>query len=213
MDSIPVIKHKEYKCKLCDKVYSTRQNLWKHNSKHHVIIPANIASRPTETPPTPADNKHICNYCNKTFSRQDCLKRHVDKRCKNKDKKENENKMIEMQKEMDNIKKELSLLKNNTSKVNNKFSKSNVNNGVINNNIHINAVGNEPMNLSIDEIKSIFDKQVFSLIKYLQLLNFDEKRKNNHSFCIFIRKCKTFSYKSGFQIKSLLCKFLFRTYH
>ena len=100
------------------------------------------------------------------------------------------------------------------SKPSSRINKS-INNGTINNgiNININSIGNEPMNLSIDEIKSIFDKKVFSLIKYLQLLNFDERRKNNHSFCIFIRKCKTFSYKSGFQIKSLLCKFLFRTYH
>ena len=28
----------KYRCDICDKTYSTRQNLWKHNNKFHLNI-------------------------------------------------------------------------------------------------------------------------------------------------------------------------------
>ena len=34
--SIPINNTKIYSCEICNKTYSTRQNLWKHNHKFHI---------------------------------------------------------------------------------------------------------------------------------------------------------------------------------
>ena len=187
-------------CKICNKEYKSYSSKSNHMKKYHSDIAQNLAqtaqnlAQTAQKPslihiPITENNKKelICEHCNTEFNRSFNLKRHMEK-CKNK--KNNDQNMIdkikileETQKNMEKKIEELEKAKPSNQVNNKSIVKGNVYNGTINNTIQINAVGNEPMNLSIDEIKSIFDKKVFSLIKYLELLNFDEKRKNNHSFC------------------------------
>ena len=78
---------KIHNCKICNKIYSCRQNLWKHNNKFHNDANTNIniikINKPTNQTKTSKINliKNKCNLCNKILSRQDSAKRHEDK-CK-----------------------------------------------------------------------------------------------------------------------------------
>jgi uncharacterized Zn-finger protein len=82
METLETKSKKEYRCKLCDKSYSTSQNLWKHNNKFHNKISSIL---PQKLPQEPSKNetKYICKSCNKNLSRLDNLKRH-EKNCKEK---------------------------------------------------------------------------------------------------------------------------------
>ena len=85
----------DYVCKQCNKEYSNRTGLWKHNNKYHnntvTVLPqkhADIPQKPQET----EQDKYKCNSCNKELSRLDNLKRH-EKTC---NKKANDKEEIEL---------------------------------------------------------------------------------------------------------------------
>ena len=106
---------------------------------------------------------YICEFCKLNFSRSDSLKRHLNGRCKEKNKKESDQIIIqqlleEMYSKIQNIEKENSELKNELSSIKNNNipntinSNNNIqnNNTLINNNINIVAFGKE----KLDEIVS-----------------------------------------------------------
>ena len=95
----------EYKCKICNKQYSSYQSLWIHNKKYHsikfnnntilaqkknVISQAqnfisqaqNIISQ-AQNSIAQEQNKHYCKFCKKNFVRNYCVIRH-EKKCKTK---------------------------------------------------------------------------------------------------------------------------------
>jgi hypothetical protein len=111
--------------------------------------------------------EYKCNYCTKTYKHYQSKTRH-EKSC-------NKNNNIIKVEEDD--KKTITNITNNT--INNNIN--NVNNIV---NIHINPAGSEDINcLTYDDIKHIFTQDYNKLIKLIELINFNEKHPENHTFC------------------------------
>ena len=177
----------EYKCKYCNKNYSSYQSRCNHIRRYHKL-------NTTETPPLPPINppeqhqntpKNKCSFCNSVFSRKDSLTRHISKnRCKNENKKlENEDKMEKMEKEMLEYKKEMDLLKTQLQKalkihpktlqkINNQLN--NINNGTINNNtINIIQLGKEDLTkmLTMEEKMSILNRQAMGINDLVKLVH------------------------------------------
>jgi DNA-directed RNA polymerase subunit RPC12/RpoP len=77
--SIPNNSPKEYKCNICNKNYSTRQNLWKHNSKYHSTQSHlnnsnnNSNNELLTSKSTQNKSEFRCTYCKKYYSRIDNL--------------------------------------------------------------------------------------------------------------------------------------------
>jgi hypothetical protein len=68
---------------------------------------------------------------------------------------------------------------------------TNNNNGtIINNNIYINPPNKENCNLSVNEIKEIFNENLSCILKYIDKRNFNPNMIENHSFCITNRDGK-----------------------
>ena len=105
-----------YICKICNKIYTNKSGIWKHNNKYHNVINNhndkhtiiidnhNIINNTINDNPNIIINNHndnVCNYncnkCNKTFSCYQNRWRH-QKTCKfintNKEEEKNENKII-----------------------------------------------------------------------------------------------------------------------
>ena len=127
---------KKYYCESCNKTYKTYKILWYHKKTQHKIINDNditdISPNSSKNPPISSflppissdllqttinddnnldDNLELkCEYCNKTFSRIDNLKRHENDRCKKKEAiiKENE----ELKLKLSTIDSQLAELKN-----------------------------------------------------------------------------------------------------
>jgi len=184
----------EFKCKICNKNYKSYQSLWNHNHKYHYDNnPQNSSSITQKTSINPQNfssiqfqlkdenNKLFCNCCKKFFSRIDNLKRHQIK-C-------NKNKFEKYDQELEILKNELKQIKENK---NNKKSTTNirVNGNIIGTNndsgpkIIINKTGTENIDqLTYNEVSAIFDNEISSVIKLIELINFNECKPENHSFC------------------------------
>ena len=87
----------------------------------------------TNTAPVNNKSKHVCKYCNNTFTRKYSLTRHLDSRCKVK--KEEDNIIQELLKEMEEMKEKITKLE--------KENKQTINNTINNNNINLVAYGEE----------------------------------------------------------------------
>ena len=90
METLETNPKKEYRCKPCDKSYSTSQNLWKHNNKYHN---ENIINNKSKDKPQSTNNKsndksndksddksnkkYKCSICNKLFSKKIYLNKHM----------------------------------------------------------------------------------------------------------------------------------------
>jgi hypothetical protein len=170
----------KYRCKHCNKNYSSASSLWNHNNKFHkndvlvsttnvIVSNGNVLS-----------NKNNCKFCDKIFkSRQN--KFDHQKICKAKN---DELVKSKIKKEIKKTKTEL--IKNTTINKqinnNNNNNTTNNNNGTINN-ITINTFGKEDVTLlGISEIKKLI-KNNNPLIDIISLLNFNENFPENHSFC------------------------------
>jgi hypothetical protein len=181
----------DYNCNICNKKYASYQSLWIHNKKYHIdnfpqnssIYPQNSSIYPQNSSILPQVknkiNKLNCEICKKVFSRSDNLKRHQLKCNKNK---------------FDNYDYELELLKNEIKslKTNNKpITNIKVHGTMINGNNHdsgpkqiIYKTGTENIDqISYDEVSTIFDNEISSVIKLIELVNFNETKPENHSFC------------------------------
>ena len=151
--SIPEIKPKIYSCEICNKTYSTRQNLWKHNHKFHItknITNDNHVDNQKVDYDNHDDNQndnhnksYKCTKCNKTFSRYQNRWRH-EKTCKetNNDKNKDDE-IIEIKKQNAMIVKQMEDMKTmiaellKTRKIHpktlQKINSNLTNNGIINN--------------------------------------------------------------------------------
>lgn len=180
----------EHTCKICKKIYSGYQSLWIHNKKYHsseIIeskIPSNLTSNKSQN--NNDNKKYICKKCKKNFNSRQTKWAH-EKKCE-----KNENNLLENAlTKIDLLEKKIEKLESTTSKpktINN--NSGTINNANVINNINIVAPGNENNDLSIEEIKSIFEKQITAVIRYIELTNFNKNRPNNHSFCVTNRDGK-----------------------
>ena len=188
----------EHYCEKCNKVYSSYQSLWIHNKKYHInnitqissYLPQISSCLPQISSQSTLNssfnktnnkiNKLTCEICKKIFSRIDNLKRHQLKCDKNKFEKYDH---------------ELELLKNKIDKLENKNNNKSTTNIKINGNlvngkmdvgpkIIINKTGTENIDqLTYNEVSAIFDNEISSVIKLIELVNFNECKPENHSFC------------------------------
>lgn len=160
-----------FSCTICNTNYKSYQSLWNHNNKFHEN---NVIS-----------NKKIvgefkCPNCNKNFTRKNNMNNHMKTLCAKK-----QDKTTELEKKLIKLEEEMQTLKNKPINNTTTNNTTNTNNGTINNiNITINKVGSENMSeLSYKDAINIFDKKIESLVKFVQLLNFNEKIPSNHNFC------------------------------
>jgi len=127
--------------------------------------------------------KHnICKFCNKELSNRQSRWRH-ELKCQIK---HNQN---DIKSELVEIKNELIKLKNTKSGSTQIFKK--VHGNVINGNNHdsgpkqiIYKTGTEDIDkITYDEVSTIFNNEISSVIKLIELVNFSENKPENHSFC------------------------------
>ena len=168
----------EYKCNICNKLYSSYQSLWIHNKKYHQTIAqirthiAHVSTVSAHNSALQVLNNHNCKFCNKNFSRNYCVTRH-EQTCKQKVEDNKivllENKIKELESKIDN--------KSNKITTNN----NNINHGTINNNTFIiNKIGEESISkLKFKDIKNIFREQKNCLYHAIKYVNFNEKIPDN----------------------------------
>jgi hypothetical protein len=166
-----------YNCLKCNKNYKTYQTLWKHNKLYHKPIITDITGSTTEN--YSIENKkvrsYICEYCNKIFTRKNNMNHHKINSC-TKNQKDTNIKELEI-KLTNNIEK-LEYKIEKLEKKTNKKVINNTNNGTIinNNNIIINKIGSENLlEFNDNEISQIFNKELESIITFIELLNFNER--------------------------------------
>jgi len=196
MECIPPNVHR---CNTCNKSYSTRQNLWKHNNKFHnlAVTPIDFKMTPIDFHTTSVDfqmtsddfqnNKIICEYFRKTFSRRNNLNYHIKNKCKLKDSKNQENEKLkdELRKKDDDFKIQFDKFKNEIltlmnkqckihpktlQKINNTLNNNNLNNScnTTNNIINIVQLGNENLETVFSKNKQIeILKQRYGCLPYL----------------------------------------------
>ena len=182
----------EYVCNVCKRNYASYQSLWIHNKKYH-----NNHDNPYDNHDNHLDNHkdyhknsnknnqistsktYNCEKCNKEFSHFQNRWRH-QKKC---DGSSNQNLKLELdilKQKVDKLENKTNNKTNNKTKINNK---SKINNN-INNNIIINKTGAENINLlNYEDVSIIFDNEISSVIKLIELVNFNENTPDNHSFC------------------------------
>jgi hypothetical protein len=100
----------------------------------------------------------------------------------------NKNKFEKYNQELDMLKEKINTLEktNNKTKINkiNNGNSNKVNGNMINTNITINKTGSENINLlNYEDVSIIFDNEISSVIKLIELVNFSENTPENHSFC------------------------------
>ena len=180
---------KEYKCNICNKMYSSYKSLWYHNYKYHKNTSTNDVT-PCNTNVTNCNNnvtncnnnvtncnndniiKYYCPNCNNNFNNRQTRWRHI-KICNN----NNINTCITTNNIINN--------KNNTTSINNNINiNTNTINNKINNKIIINKIGNENvLDLTITEVMDIFNKELSCITLLIEYLHFNERLPENHSFC------------------------------
>ena len=184
--------HNDYTCKVCNKNYSCRQNLHRHNKRFHAentpnstlpeqnyskfALPGAKSFINSET----GETMFFCDFCNKYFSRKYNLNRHLKlNRCSKLKDIENEN--LILKKENEEFKNELNVIKSQLLDVMNKQCKihyktlQKINNQLINNNynsfnnctFNIVQLGNENLVEALSE-----QEQLKILKKKYQSLNY-----------------------------------------
>ncbi len=198
--------HEAYKCVLCDKKYTHRQSLHRHNVKKHgqnMLHEGqkinNLAQNrlhegqkintfcPTEASNISAENR--CDYCDKELSCYKSLQRHFST-CKRKKEIEKENEILKteintLKDESTNTKKELELLKeqikellNTRNKIHPKTLQKMINNTNTNSNNTNNTNNGTINNVNIIALGNENIPALFNTDMKLQVLN----KKNNALF-------------------------------
>lgn len=168
----------KYSCTLCNKKYKSYQSIWNHNTRYHSNQEIQIK---------PIDNKirnFQCDKCDKKFTTKHCMQKHIENTCKIKDNITEimKTKIEKLEKKIELLEKKPSSLTTNNN--NNTTNNNNTNNGTVNNIIYINKFGTENIaDLNENEVKEIFSKNLESIIKFVQHLNFNARLPSNHNFC------------------------------
>ena len=183
----------DFKCKICNKIYSSYQSRWNHNKKNHNILSSNVnvchgisqrnvnvcqSNIPDNKP------KYECKFCKKNFSSRQGRWSHL-KICKEKINKEIEDKIYRQQ--IEKLTNDLEKLKKKSTKkiITYNTLNNNSNNNTNNNLTNINNIGKEKISdLTIDERKYIMSHGMNSIISLAEHLNFNEKIPWNHNFCV-----------------------------
>ena len=175
-----------YRCKVCNKSYSSRQSLCNHNSKYHnnkniemlqnvTKCNENVHSDVTKC------NKSVtynCTLCNKKFNNRQTKWRHT-KTCTENTASIKEEIKKELTKELteqiNNILKSAKIHPKTLQKINNQIN--NTNNGTINNNNVIIKFGNVNINdvLSNKQIINLLHKPFVSVEECIKMIHFNEK--------------------------------------
>jgi hypothetical protein len=163
-----------YKCEKCNLNYKTSNGLWKHKNKYHK----------NEKNPDDNDGKPFkCKYCNTTFTRKNNMNMHIKNICK-----EKKNEIQELKDQVTKLSTEINEMKgkNKSSKtINNTINNTmtNSNNKTIN--IVINKYGSENLfELSQKEIMDLLEINIKNILYYLEFVNFNKNRPQNHSYCV-----------------------------
>ena len=173
-------------CSICNKSYSCYQSLWRHtktlhkdnvDSGSHIV--ANGGKKVVIKVTNNVNNKkeYKCNKCDKIYYNKYSKYKH-QKICANIVK--DLIAKIDMMEE--EIKNNAKIIKNNTQIT--KSNNNKINNGVINH-ITINKMADEKyLNLSDENIKLIFSKEIESVFTFVELLNFNKEMPENHNHCV-----------------------------
>lgn len=179
----------EYKCEICNKLYSSYQSLWNHTNKFHNIVSSKVNEshgiRQRNVNVCQSNilcnkSKYECKFCNKFFSSRQGRWSHL-KICKEKIRKEIEDNFYRQQIEKltNDIEK---LKKKSTKKI---ITYNTLNNNSNNNLTNINNIGKEKISeLSHDELRYIMSYGMDSVISLTEHLNFNEKLPYNHNFYV-----------------------------
>ncbi len=202
----------EHICKICNKQYASYHSLWIHNKRFHkqkdIITTSNDFQMTSDDFPTTSNDFQMtsddfqiknetgdthksynaCEYCGKFFTRKNNMNYHIKNKCKEKDIKTLQNSNNKLESMVLEIKNDIKQLKNYkpTTKIINK-----VNGNIINGNntetgpkMIIYKTGTESMDqITYGEVSTIFDNEISSVIKLIELVNFSENKPENHSFC------------------------------
>jgi DNA-directed RNA polymerase subunit RPC12/RpoP len=183
----------EYKCIQCNKQYTNRTGLWKHNKKYHEIVETkltesnknvsicndNVSKCNKNITENLQSSKYNCKSCKKQFNSRQTKWRH-EKTCKLKS---DEKQEIELLKNMINeMDKKIKLLEKSKSS-NKNINNGNIYNGKTINNITINALGHEMVTLTKEDVEAICNKNIKAVLTFVEKTNFDKDRKYNHNFC------------------------------
>jgi len=200
-----------YKCKKCDKEYSSYKSLWRHDAlKHKVNIVQNVSNISDDVSNDVSNVSNLsifkCVVCNEIFKSRTTKWRH-EKICDkseniNKPKTKEEKKIEKIEKEMLEYKKEVEVLKNQLQKALkihpktlNKINNQLNNHGTINN-ITIIQLGSENLSnvLNDKQKKFILDRQAMSLNHLVDLIHVSGKYKKFQN--VYITNLQsTFAYR------------------
>ena len=181
----------EYKCNECKKDYSSYQSLWIHNKKYHsknninnqqsININQHIIQPNININQPALINNLECKKCKKIFSFIQSRWRHEKKCDKNTEVIGNA-----AQTQIQKLETKIEQLEKKVNKKSNKkiINNNNTNNGTIINNIVINKIGSENLlEFNDNEITQIFNKELEGIVTFIELLNFNERLPQNHSYC------------------------------
>ena len=210
----------EYKCDRCEKVYFNKYDFNRHIKRknpckisdiaedniRNVILPHEDHMDNTKKLPKEVDNikEHMCNYCNKTFSRIDSLNRHLSKYCKVKEKDNDEKETIyqtllnkfeklenqnkEYQKQNIKLFEEVNKLKSDKQIINNNNTTNNTANIQLNQqniNIKVVAFRKEDLSYIKDEMYAkILNKGFKSVPSLVGYIHFDKNKPENNNVYI-----------------------------
>ena len=157
-----------YLCNKCNMKFKTYNGFWKHNKNKH-----NIQNNLNQT----NNYKYKCIYCANIYKHKQSKWSH-EKICEYK-----EINLLTLKKELNDVKTELEIVKNKPSTIiNNNINKGTINRGPVYN--FLTKPGEENLNvLSESEIEFIMDQEMNCLITLVEMVNFNEKYPENHSFC------------------------------
>jgi hypothetical protein len=167
----------EHYCIKCNKEYASYQSLWIHNKKFH----PNIVIKNQVTVTNSDHNKYNCTTCKKCLANRHSKWRHEQK-CKQKN-----NETNEINNKINILTEKIKILENKPMTVKNIKNIQNINNGMINKGAVYNFLskpGDENIHLLTEkEIEYIMDKELNCIVGLVEVLNFNEKYPENHTFC------------------------------
>jgi hypothetical protein len=180
--------NKNYNCEQCNKIYKSRVGLWKHNQTYHNIVDIYKNNQEIAINVDTDIKEYNCIHCNKKYTNKFSKYKHQIK-CKINNNNQLEKIKLEFNDEINKLKSELEIIKNKPASVTNIKNINNINKGIINNNKgpvynFLSKPGEENLSILTEkEIESILEQEMNCLVYMVELLNFNEKLPENHSFC------------------------------